>query len=311
ANAAVRNAINSLASSAKGLLLYSEFRREAVTARRGRRDAVSVLRAALQGARELIYIETSALSYTGYLEDDPANPQNADDPPDPETDLVSLMTGRLAVRPGLKILIGVSKEVPVGIGYETFAGRAYDRRKRAFEDLRAVDPSRVTLFHPIGFPGRPLRLMHTVVIVDDVWLFLGSGSFTRRGLLFDGNLSVALFDRQIEAGRSRAIREFRRRLMEQHLGAAPVPGSPTPAFPHPNRARIADVNEAYFAFRDTLDQGGAGLIEGLFDGLVTGQPPIPPASYPHRDLADPDGSTFPVTSAALLQVFAGLGQAGA
>jgi hypothetical protein len=311
ANNAVRNAINSLASSAKGLLLYNEFRREAVTARHGRRDAVPVLRAALKAARELIYIETSAFSYTGYKDDNPADPENANDPADPETDLVTLIAGRLAAQPGLKVLIGVSKEVPVGIGYETFAGRAYDRRERALEDLRAVDPARVTLFHPIGFPGRPLRLMHTVVIVDDMWLFLGSGSFTRRGLLFDGNVSVALFDRQVEAGRSRAVREFRRRLMENHLGVAPVAGSPAQAFPHPNRARIADVDESYFAFRDTLDQGGAGLIQGLFDGAVTGQPPIPADSYPHRDLADPDGSTFPVTSAALLQLFAGLGDAQA
>jgi hypothetical protein len=147
--------------------------------------------------------------------------------------------------------------------------------------------------------------------VDDVWLFLGSGSFNRRGLLFDGNLSVALCDRQIEAGRSRAIRDFRRELMENHLGAAPVPGSPTPAFSHANRTRLADVHEAYFAFRDTIDQGGSGLIQSLFDGVVTGQPPIPTDSFPHRDLADPDGSTFPSTSAALLQLFAGLGEAGA
>jgi hypothetical protein len=57
-NAGVRNAINSLASSAKGLLLHSELRRELFTARRGRRDAVAVLRSALKAARELIYIET-------------------------------------------------------------------------------------------------------------------------------------------------------------------------------------------------------------------------------------------------------------
>jgi hypothetical protein len=310
-NAAARNAINSLAASAKGPLLYSELRRELFTARRGRRDAVAVLRAALKAARELIYIETSAFSYTGYLDDNPSNPENANDPADPNTDLVSLITGQLAVQPGLKVLIGVSKESPAGRGYESFAARAYDRRKRAFEDLQAVDRGRVTLFHPLGFPGRPLQLMHTVIIVDDMWLFVGSGSFTRRGLLFDGNLSVALVDRQIEAGRSRAIRTFRRQLMEQHLAAAPVPGSPAQDFPSANRARIADLNESYFAFRDTLDQGGAGLIERLFDGVVSGQTPIPATAFPHRDLADPDGSTFPVTSAALFQLFAGLGEAEA
>jgi hypothetical protein len=272
---------------------------------------VAVLRSALKAARELIYVETSAFSYTGYKNDDPADPENANDPPNPENDLVSLVKSRLSEQPGLKVLIGVSKEAPAGRGYESFGARAYDRRKRAFEDLRAADPARVTLFHPLGFPGRPLRLMHTAVIVDDMWLFLGSGSFTRRGLLFDGNLSVTLVDRQIEAGRSRAIREFRRRLMENHLDVLPPPGGAPPNFPHANCARIADVNESYFAFRDTLDQGGSGLIERLFDGVVSGQPPIPPTSFPHRDLADPDGSTFPITAAALLQLFVGLGEAEA
>lgn len=310
-NSQLRNAINSLAASAKGLLLYSEFRREAVTAKRGRRDALPVLTAALKSARDLIYIETSAFSYTDYLPDDPSNPNNADDPANPATDLVTLITGRLAVQPGLNVLIGINKEVPVGVGYETFAARAFDRRKKAVADMQAVDPARVTVFHPIGFPGRPLRLMHTVVIVDDMWLFVGSGTFNRRGLLFDGNLSLVCFDRQIEAGRSRAIRSFRRQLLENHLGAAPIPGSPAPAFPHPNQTRIADVHEAYFAVRDMLDQGGSGLIQGLFDGVVTGQTPIPPASFSHRDLADPDGSSFPNTLASLLQLFAGLGESEA
>jgi hypothetical protein len=307
ANNAVRNAINSLASSAKGQLLYGEFRREAVTARRGRRDATPVLRAAIKGARELIYLETSGLSFTSYQPD----PGNRDDPPDPDADLVTLIGQRLEAQPGLRVLIGVSKEVPVGVGYETFAARSYDRRKQAFESLTTKDPERVTLFHPMGFPGRPLRLMHTVVVVDDLWLFVGSGSFTRRGLTFDGNLSVALFDRRIEGGRSQAIRNFRRQLLENHLASTPPPGGPVPAFPHPNRARVADVNEAYFAFRDALEQGGSDLIQPLFDGIITGQSPIPPESYPDRDLADPDGSTFPTTLAALLALFVGLGEAQA
>jgi len=119
------------------------------------------------------------------------------------------------------------------------------------------------------------------------------------------------FDRQIESGRSRAIRNFRRQLLENHLAAAPIPGSPPADFPHPNQARIADLHEAYFAVRDTLDQGGSGLIQPLWDGSVTGQTPIPPASFPHRDLADPDGVGFPSTLAALLQLFAGLGESEA
>ena len=311
ANTQLRNAINALAANAQGLLLYSEFRREANTARHGRRDALPLLTAAIKAARDLIYIETSAFSFTDYIPNTPSNAENANDPPNPATDLVSLLAKRMQAQPGLKVLIGVSKEFPVGIGYETYAARAYERRKRALALLQAVDPARVTLFHPIGFPGRPMRIMHNLVIIDDMWLFVGSGSFTRRGLLFDGGLALACVDRQIEAGRSRAIRSFRRQLLENHLGTAPLPGAPAPDFPHPNQTRLADLHEAYFTVRDTLDQGGSGLIQPLWDGSVTGQPPIPSASFPHRDLADPDGTIFPSALAALLQVFAGLGESQA
>jgi hypothetical protein len=307
ANTQVRNAITSLAGSSHGATLYNEFRREAVTARFGRRDALPVLKAALKSAQELIYIETSAFSYTDYLPD----PQAVDDPPNPETDLVTLIARRLNEEPGLKVLVAVSKEFPTGIGYETFAARMYDRRKKALATLQTVDPKRVTLFHPVGFPGRPLRLMHTVIVVDDMWLFVGSGSFTRRGLLFDGNLSLVCFDRQIEAGRSRAIRNFRRKLIENHLGTMPLPGAPASLFPHPNQTRIGDLHEAYFAVRDILEQGGSGLIQGIWDGSVTGQTPIPATSFPHRDLADPVGATFPSTFSSLLPLFLGLGEAEA
>jgi hypothetical protein len=311
ANSQVRNAITSLANSSKGQFLFSEFRHEALTAKHGRRDSIPALRSAIKSARELIYIETSAFSFTDYIPNDTSNPENANDPPSKETDLLSLLAEQLAKKTGIRILIAVSKEVTVGKGYETFAARAYDRRLKAFNALKEGKEDRVQIFHPVGFPGRPVRLMHTVVIVDDMWLFSGSGSFTRRGFMFDGNLSVVCFNREIESGRSKAIRNLRRKLMENHLGTKPLPGSAAQDFVHPNEARLADLHEAYFAVAEMLEQGGAGLIEKLFDGKVTGQDPIPPASFPHRDLADPDGSIFPSALGSLLQVFTGLGEAEA
>ncbi|MEP7142592.1 MAG: hypothetical protein ABI707_06970 [Ferruginibacter sp.] len=310
-NVQVRNAITSLANSAKGDFLYSEFRHDALTAKHGRRDSIPVLRSAIQSARDLIYIETSAFSFTDYIPNDTSDPENANDPPGEETDLVSLLAEQLAEKKGIRILIAVSKEVTVGKGYESFAARAYDRRIKAFNALKEGTEDRVQIFHPIGFPGRPIRLMHTLVIVDDMWLFGGSGSFNRRGFMFDGNLSLVCFNREIEAGRSKAIRNFRRRLMENHLGTKPLPGSTPPPFVHPNEARLADLQEAYFAVAEMLEQGGAGFIEKLFDGKVTGQEPIPAGSYPHRDLADPDGINFTSSLALLLQVFIGLGEADA
>ena len=97
--------------------------------------------------------------------------------------------------------------------------------------------------------------------------------------------------------------------MENHLGTKLLPGSPEPSFPHPNTARITDLHEAFFAVRDMLNQGGSGIIQSLFDGVVTGQPPIPPSAFPHRDLADPDGLNFPSSLASLLQAFVGLNSA--
>ncbi|MEN8202287.1 MAG: hypothetical protein ABFS28_06805 [Bacteroidota bacterium] len=303
----VRNAINNLANNAQGILLYNEFRREVFTSRHGRQDALPVLTSAIKSARDLIYIETSALSYTDYEADGDRDL----DPPNRDTDLISLIAEQMTNRPNLKVLIAVSKEVLSGQGYESFAARAYDRRKKALDILQGVDPRRVTLFHPIGFPGRPLRIMHNLVIVDDIWMFAGSGSFNRRGLLFDGNLSLVCFDRQIERGRSRSIRDFRRKLLENYLGVTPNPGSPPEAFPHPNKVRLGDLNETFFAVRDMLEQGGSGLIEGLFDGVVTGEDPVQPSGFPHRDLADPDGTSFPTLLGTLLQTFIGLGDAQA
>ncbi len=304
----VRNAVNSLATSSQGVLLYNEFRREVFTARHGRRDALPVLRSAIKSARDLIYIESSAFSVTDYQSDG----EQDLDPPNETTDLVSIIAEQMEERPNLKVLIAVSKEVSVGAGYESFAARSYDRRIKALEILQDGDKKeRVTLFHPIGFPGRPLRIMHNLVIIDDIWLFAGSGSFNRRGLLFDGNLSMVCVDRQIEFGRSRSIRNFRRQLLENHLGVSPNPGSSPKTFPHPNKARLGDLNEAFFAVKDMIEQGGSGLIEDLFDGTVTGQDPIAPASFPHRDLADPDGVSFPTLLASLLQTFIGLGDAQA
>ena len=311
ANTQVRNAINALANSAAGVLLYDEFRHEAFTAKHGRRDSLPVLRSALKSARNLVYLETSAFSFTDYKPDDPSDADNDNDPPNKDTDLVSLLAKQLQDKPSLHVVICVSKDVPAGPGYEAFAARAYDRRIKAFHVLKDAAGDRVRIFHPLGFPGRPVRLMHTLVIVDDMWLFGGSGSFNRRGFMFDGNLSLVCFNREIEAGRSKAIRRFRRKLMQTHLGTDPLPGSPASDFVHPNIARLADLDDAFFAVADMLEQGGSGLISDLFDGVVTGQEPIPPSAFPHRDLADPDGIHFPSSLAALLQVFTGLGEADA
>ncbi|MCC6725999.1 MAG: hypothetical protein IT258_15950 [Saprospiraceae bacterium] len=310
-NTALRTAISNLSANPQGNLLYNEFRREAFIAKHGKRDALPAIMAAIKAARELIYLETSAFSFTDYLPNNPANADNSNDPPKPNSDLVSLIGAQMQAFPNLKVVIAVSKEPLVGKGYESFAARAYDRREKALNHLKNVDSERVLLFHPIGFPGRPIRLMHNLLMVDDIWCFLGSGSFNRRGFMFDGNLSTALFDTRIEFGRSLALKNLRKRLLENHLNSLSLPGSTASSFSHPTSTRLSDLDECFHAIKEMLKDGGAGFIQPVFDGVVTGQAPVSPASFPHRDLADPNGIEFPNTSASLLQAFVGLADADA
>jgi hypothetical protein len=150
----------------------------------------------------------------------------------------------------------------------------------------------VVAFHPIGFPGRALRLLTSLTVVDDVWALIGSSTIRRRGLTFDGGLDLALFDTQLREGRGSAISELRRQSMAFYLGATdPKSGGPNPTF-----VRLLDPHTAFAACKELLDQGGAGLIEPLFDGKLPGVTSIPPAAFPSDDIADPDGRIFDSTA---------------
>jgi hypothetical protein len=150
----------------------------------------------------------------------------------------------------------------------------------------------VVAFHPIGFPGRALRLLTNLTVVDDVWALIGSSTIRRRGLTFDGGVDIALFDTQLREGRGSAISELRRQSMAFHLGATdPKSGGPNPTF-----VRLLDPQTAFSACKELLDQGGAGLIEPLFDGKLPGVASIPPSAFPSDDIADPEGRIFDPTA---------------
>ncbi len=163
---------------------------------------------------------------------------------------------------------------------------------------------RVVTFHPVGFPGRPLRLQTNIFVVDDVWAMVGSSTVRRRGLTFDGGVDLVLFDRELREGRGRRIADFRRRLMAGHLGA-PEPAAG--AVPHPNWVRLADAHTAFEAAQELLVQGGAGLIEPLFDGRVPGAPVIPESAFPNDAVADPEGREFNTAVALLVAALASFG----
>lgn len=150
----------------------------------------------------------------------------------------------------------------------------------------------VVAFHPIGFPGRAFRLLTSLMVVDDVWALIGSSTIRRRGLTFDGGADLALFDTQLREGRGAGISELRRQSMAQYLGATDQKsGGPNPTF-----IRLLDPHTAFAACKELLDQGGAGLIEPLFDGNVPGVAPIPASAFPSDDIADPDGRIFDPTA---------------
>jgi hypothetical protein len=257
-NPSIKKIHDDLTASPNAVRLYDEFRRDCSTTFHGRRDALWALTRALGAARELIYIEGPALSRTAYGGST-------------LTDLVGLIQARLRAAPGLRVVLCLSKELDYGPGYEMFAAREYAQRLDAVARLQQEAGSRVVAFHPIGFPGRPLRLMTNVVVVDDLWALVGSSAIRRRGLTFDGGLDVALFDSTLREGRGATINALRRRLMAGHLGAAAPPataaGTPAPV-PHPTWVRLADPHSAFAACQDLLRQGGAGLIEPLWDGRV-------------------------------------------
>lgn len=242
--------LNNLRNSTAGNRLYDEFKRDFTASVHGRRDALWALKRALSSARELIYIEGPAFTSTAYG----ASLDN---------DLVTIIGNRLTTRPDLQLILALSKQLDYGPGYEVFAAREIAKRKAVVDNLKALavvqvgdqEVDRVVAFHPIGFPGRPLRLATNIVIVDDVWALIGTSTIRRRGLTFDGGVDVVLFDRTIRDGRGAAIGDLRRRLMAEHLGVKPPAAGEVP---QANWVQLNDGPTAFTAIKQLLDRVGPG-----------------------------------------------------
>ncbi len=146
-----------------------------------------------------------------------------------EVDLVNLLRDRLAATPGLRVAIATPKRIPLGPGYESFAQYFHQARNTAVAALQAAAPKRVVMYHPVGFPGRPEVIRGTVAVVDDVWALVGSSSFSRRGLTFDGSIDLTFLDQTIRRGTSSAVRELRKSAMARTLALTPPPPARQPA----------------------------------------------------------------------------------
>jgi len=147
------------------------------------------------------------------------------------------------------------------------------------------------------------RIETTTVIVDDCWVLVGSSTFSRRGLCFDGGSNLVFTDQQLNRGVSAAIQTFRRNIMASRLGfPATVPSQFGQPLPHPNFTRLNDGVEAFRVIREMLVAGGLGKIARLWNGQEPGVN-TPPATI---DQASPDGREVGLLEALAIAVFAQL-----
>jgi phosphatidylserine/phosphatidylglycerophosphate/cardiolipin synthase-like enzyme len=219
---------------------------------------------------------------------------------DHEVDLVALLRARLAAMSDLHVIIATPKRIPFGSGYQSFAQRFYLARNEAVASLRSVAPKRVAVYHPVGFPGRPEVIRSSVGIVDDVWALLGSSSFSRRGLTFDGSIDVVLVDKVIKRAVSDTVRNFRRQAIARTLGLVPpAPGETSNA----NWVRLNQQRSAFELVHEIVERGGDGLVEPLWPGLQETE--LLPVD---RAIADPEGRGSAAVLGAFAELLASLGQ---
>ncbi|QHS52276.1 hypothetical protein [Edaphobacter sp. 12200R-103] len=266
--------------------LQKEVRKEFFISKHGLRDVQWSLLRAISEARELIYIESPQFAPTARIS-----------PPAKEyqVDLVAKLADRLTAMKCLKVIICTPRLTDYAENFKSYSRYHYNARNEAVSMLTTIAPDRVAVFHPVGFPGRTAYIRTTSIIVDDVWSLVGTAHFRRRGMTFDGSVSIASFDRQLEDGYSKKVRNYRRALMGAKLHVAtPIGGQAAPA----DWIRLSRPDSSFALVSDLLAQGGLGRIQPLWPGpsdttVLAAQP----------DAADPDGSTsdqFMITLAGSL-----------
>ncbi len=296
----IRTAINNLLASI-GVTpqnqdrLYNELKRELSSAAFGRRDAQWSLDAAIANAKDFIYIETAGFNATrkDYVA--------ANEPVPTEQyhlDLIEKLQTRIDEVPGLHVIICTPKVPDYGKGYEPFAAFEMHARNTL---IRNLPKERVVSFHPIGFPGRPSNLESTVVIVDDIWAFVGSSTLRRRGLTFDGGSDLVLTDTERIGGKSPVISEFRRQLQASRLGIPAIQNSSFGTMADPGFIRLNDGLESFYVIREMLVAGGLGKIGRLFNASEPA--PLEGLSI---DFVNPDGQEFDISEAIITSLFASL-----
>lgn len=293
---------STLSDNLKGRL-YDEMIREISSACFGRRDSLWALEAGIKNARQFIYIETPAFGPTRY------GTAGADY----SRDLLNLIQTQIDAKPGLHVMICVPKRTEYAPAYSEFLRKELFERFKIFAPTTSgpttttpvLNDKRVVVFHPLGFPGRPSFLENQVVIVDDLWMLLGSSTFRRRGLTFDGSTDLVMTAYDTEAGVSPVIRNFRKTLLRTRLALG---ASNKTTLANSNTARIDDGREAFYVIREMLRADGYGLIERLWDGKDPHKAYTKPTLS--ENLWNPEGQTYNSGLAGLVAWLLSTGHTG-
>jgi hypothetical protein len=282
-------------------LALEELKREYVSSVFGRRDSLHAVTTAIKNARHFIYIESSFFGSTKY----PAQP--TDDPP--EDDLVEVIKSQLDAKPGLKVILCLGQEIPFNRGYDNFAKLHRANRSEAYArllgDFNATTQlfqrePQIVAFHPLGFPGRPVKINTQAIIVDDVWAIMGTSNFSRRGFFFDGSSDIVFCDKRLKNGKSISIMNLRRNLMLQYLRTDKEANE----LPVSNKVLLQNGRSAFDMLKALVDGGGAAMIRKM----ETAEPGDIAATElaALKALADPDEKTFDQPTAVLTTWLASL-----
>lgn len=99
-------------------------------------------------------------------------------------------------------------------------------RNRLAADRGILDPATVpqedidkifTLAHLEHPTGSEIYLHAKHMIVDDIWMVIGSSNFSRRGMTYETEIGVTITDAEVEDGVRKIVRDHRIRLWAEHL----------------------------------------------------------------------------------------------
>lgn len=99
-------------------------------------------------------------------------------------------------------------------------------RNRLALDRGGIDPASVpqedvdkifTLAHLEHPSGTEIYLHAKHMIVDDIWMVVGSSNFSRRGMTYETEIGVTITDAEVEDGVRKIVRDHRIRLWAEHL----------------------------------------------------------------------------------------------